>query len=105
MTAPMMIRSFVYTGSTLPPGKGYLIHHDILYRSKLEGGLSFIDARNFFKSMKRYAKDRLDDPLADVIDIKLKLKRSTRAQILTWVPEALTCMISKSASKSSLKRG
>ena len=27
--------------------------------------------------------------------MKLKLNKSTRAQILTWGPESLTCMISK----------
>ena len=83
-----MIRSFVNTGSTLTPGKENWIHQDILYGSKAKGGLNFIDAGNFFKSLKaswikRYATDRLDDHWADIIDRELKLKKSTRAQILT----------------------
>ena len=39
--------------------------------------------------------DRYDDHWAGIIDIKVKLKKITRAQILSWGPEALTCMISK----------
>ena len=46
------IRNFVNTGSTLASGDRNWIHQDILYGSKAEGGFNFIDARNFFKSMK-----------------------------------------------------
>ena len=86
-----MIRSFVNTGSTLAPGKRNWIHQDIIYGSKSEGGLNFINARNLFKSLKisliqRYVTDRLDDYLADIINRELKLTKRTRAKILTWGP-------------------
>ena len=45
-----MTDSFVNTGSTLTPGKGNWIHQEILYGSKSEEGLNFIDARNFLSS-------------------------------------------------------
>ena len=88
-TINKMILSFVNTGSTLTPGKGNWIHQDILYGSKSEGGLNFIDARNIFMSLKiswikRYAMH--------IIDRELKLTKRIRAQILTWGPEDLTCM-------------
>ena len=95
-----MLRSFVNTGSTHTLGKGNWFHQDILYLPKSEGGLNFIDARSFFKSLKvswikRYATDRLDDHCADIIDRDLKLSKERKAQILTWGAEALTCMINK----------
>ena len=55
--------------------------------SKTNLVLDFLDKKN--------ATDRLDDNWSDIIDMKLKLKKSTRAQIVTWGPEALTCMISR----------
>ena len=45
--------------------------------------------------IKRYATDKLDDHLADIIDRELQLSRGRRTQILTWGTEALTCMINK----------
>ena len=62
--------------------------------------MKFIDARKFFKSLKiswikRYATNKLDNQWVAIIDMKLKLRKSTRAHILIWEPEALTCMISK----------
>ena len=65
-----------------------------------KGGLNFIDARSFFKSLKiswikRNAIDKLDDHWADIIDRELKISKGRRAQILTWGTEAITCMISK----------
>ena len=83
-TINKMIRSFVNTGSTLTPSKGNWIYQDILLRSKLEEGLNFIDAWNFFKSLKiswieRYATGRPDDHRADIIDRGLKLTNRTRA--------------------------
>lgn len=83
-TINMFIRSFVNTGSTLTSGNGNGIKQNILYGSKAEGGMNFIDGRNFLKSLKiswikRYATDRLDDHWADIIDERLKIKRNTRA--------------------------
>ena len=71
-----------------------------MYAPKSEGGLNFIDARRFFKSLKiswikRYATDRLDDVWADIIGRELKLSKGRRAQIFTLGTEALTCIISK----------
>ena len=99
-TINRMMRSFVNTGSTLSLGRGNWIHQDILYASKSERGLNFIDAQSCFKSLKiswikRYATDRLDDPWSDIIDRELKLSKGRRAQILTLGTEALTCMINK----------
>ena len=61
--------------------------------------MNFLDAWNFFKSLKvtwikKNAAYRLDNHWADIIDRELKLTKRTRAQILTWGPEALACMLS-----------
>ena len=95
------IRNFANTGSTLASGNRNWIHQDILYGSKSEGCFKFIDARNFFKSlkifwMKRYATDKLDDHWADIIDVNLKIEKSERAQILKWGQEAFSCMMNSS---------
>ena len=65
-----------------------------------EGGLNLIDARTMYLLQvlenlmdKKIAMDRLDDHWANIIDEKLKLRKRTRAQILTREPEALTCII------------
>ena len=70
---------FVNTGSTLTPVNRNWITQEILYGSKAEGGLSFIDAREFFLSLKvswikTYASDRLDDHWADIIDKQIKIR-------------------------------
>ena len=91
------VRNFVNTGSTLASGNRNWIHQDILYGSKFEGGFNFIDARNFFKSLKiswikRYATDKLDDHWADIIDARLGIVKEDRAQVLKWGQEAYRCM-------------
>ena len=48
-TINRMLRSCVNSGSTLTLGKGNWIHQDILYGSKSERGLNFIDAQIFFQ--------------------------------------------------------
>ena len=95
-----MLRSLVNTGSTRTLGKGNWIHQDILYVPKSKGGLNFIYARSFFKSLKiswikRYATDRLDDRWANIINREVKLSKGRRGQILTWGTEALTSLINK----------
>ena len=83
-TINMFIRSFVNTGSTLTSGNGNGIKQNILYGSKAEGGMNFKSLKSLKISwIKRYATDRLDDHWADIIDERLKIKRKTRAQILT----------------------
>ena len=81
------IRNFVNTGSTLASGNRNWIHQDISQGTKSEEGFNFIDAQNFFKSLKiswikRYATDKLDDHWADIINANLKVEKSNRAQIL-----------------------
>lgn len=75
--------NFGNTGSTKTHSNKNWIEQDILYGPKSEGGLDFIDARTFFLALKisllnRYATDKLDDHWMDIIDEKLKVRRSTR---------------------------
>ena len=75
-TINLFIRNVINTGTIKPSTRNYLIHQDILYGPKNEGGPYFFDARSFFFSLtiswvNKYASDKLDDHWADIIDKKV----------------------------------
>jgi len=97
-TINRLIRNFVNAGTTKPSTKNKWIHQDILYGPKYEGGVNFINARSFILSLKiswvkRYASDNLDDHWAEIINEKLRVKRSNRNQVLNWGTQALTDLV------------